>query len=60
MNDVIDKWDYIKRIRKYSTSRKDMLLDLMEKYNKYSLQEITLKEAKEYYENLIEKKEKDL
>ena len=57
MNDVIDKWDYIKRIRKYSTSRKDMLLDLMEKYNKYSLQEITLKEAKEYYENLVEIKE---
>ena len=57
MNDVIDKWDYIKRIRKYSTSHKDMLLDLMEKYNKYSLQDITLKEAKEYYENLVEIKE---
>ena len=60
MNSTIDKWGYVKKIRRYSTHHIDRLLDMMETYKKYNLQEITLQEAKEYYENLVEKKEKYL
>ncbi len=49
----MNKWDYIEKIRKASTNYKDTLLDLLDLYNKSNLQEITLEEARTYYETYI-------
>ena len=46
----MDKWEYIERIRHSSDyDNNDYLLELMEKYNKISITEITYKEAKEFW-----------
>ena len=55
----MNKWDYIEKIRKLSCNA-DLLLDMLNKYDKQGLINITLQEAKEYYENLVEKKENNL
>ncbi len=46
------KDDYIKLISSKSDRYGDKLLELMKKYNKLSLMEITLEEAKEFWEEL--------
>lgn len=43
-------------IRKCSDIHNDELIRLIEKYHKYNTQDITLKEAKEYYEELNKNK----
>ena len=55
----MDKWDYISLLSKRSDKYGNLLLELMEKYNKTNLQEITEKEAKNFYKEL-DKKEKIL
>ena len=48
----MDKWDYINRIRRKDDRYGGLLLEMMEKYNKNNLYEITELEAKEFYEEL--------
>lgn len=54
-----DKWDYINEIKKLSNSYEDKLLDLMDYCNKSNLMTMTYEEAKEFYEKLVEIKEKN-
>lgn len=49
----MDKWDYISKISNLSDKYGNLLLDMMEKHNKYNLIEITYEEAIEFYENLL-------
>lgn len=51
----MDKWDYISLISKCSDNYGDELINMMETYNKCNLRQITLEEAKEYYDELKEK-----
>ncbi len=44
--------NYIKKISELSDRYGDKLLELMDKYNKNNLREITLEEAKEFWEAL--------
>ena len=55
----MDKWDYISLISKQSDKYGDLLLELMEKYNRYNLQEVTMQEVMEFY-NELEIKENEL
>ena len=48
----MSKDDYIKLISSNSSRYGDKLLLLMEKYNKSNLKDITLDEAKEFWEEL--------
>lgn len=48
----MNKWNYIKKISAESDKYGDKLLELMKKYNKLSLKEITFEEAKEFWEEL--------
>lgn len=48
----MSKWNYIEKISVKSNRYGDKLLELMEKYNKPNLMEITLEEAKEFWEEL--------
>lgn len=52
----MDKWDYIGLISKRDNRYGYLILELMEKYNRCNLQEITYDEAKEFYEEIILKK----
>ena len=52
----MDKWGYIEEIGKQSTYYIDLLLDMMDKYNKTNLQELLFEEVVEYYENLEQRK----
>lgn len=56
----MDKWDYISKIRNYPSNEVELLLDLMDSYDKTNLRDITYEEAKEYYEILVEIKENNL
>lgn len=47
--------DYIKLIGSSSTIYRDELIHMLEVYQKNGLREITLEEAKEYYEKLKER-----
>lgn len=49
----MDKWDYINLISKYSDTYGNELINMMDKYNKCNLRQITLEEAKQYYNKLI-------
>lgn len=51
----MDKWYYINLISDLSDKYGDKLLALMEFYCKNNLREITLEEAKEFYEKLNKK-----
>lgn len=51
----MDKWDYIKLISSIDSRYGDLLLELMERNNKYNLVEITELEAKTFYEELLKK-----
>ncbi len=53
----MSKDDYIKLISANSDRYGDKLLLLMDKYNKLNLMEITLEEAKEFWEELEKEKE---
>ena len=53
------KDDYIKLISSKSNRYGDKLLELMKKYNKLSLKEITLEEAKEFWDMLKKELEND-
>lgn len=48
----MSKDEYIMLISAKSSRYGDKLLELMEKYNKSNLMEITLEEAKEFWEEL--------
>ncbi len=48
----MSKWNYIEKISANSNRYGDKLLLLMDKYNKSNLMEITLDEAKEFWEML--------
>ena len=52
----MDKWDYIEKISSQSTIGNDLLLKLMDKYNKINIAEITCSEAREFYESLKRRK----
>ena len=49
---LMDKWNYIKLVSKFSDNYGNELINMMEKYNKTNLQQITYEEAKKYYEQL--------
>lgn len=49
---IMDKWDYIKLVSNISDNYGNELINMMEKYNKTNLQQITCEEAKKYYEQL--------
>ena len=49
----MNKWDYIKLISTLSDLYGNKLLEMLDYYNKDNLQDITLEEAKEFYEKLI-------
>jgi len=48
----MSKWNYIEKISAKSDKYGDKLLLLMDKYNKNNLRDITLEEAKEFWEEL--------
>ena len=48
----MDKWNYIEKISAVSDKYGDKLVLLMDKYNKNNLRDITLEEAKEFWEAL--------
>ena len=48
----MDKLDYVNFISKHSDNYGNELINMMEKYNKTNLQQITYEEAKKYYEQL--------
>lgn len=49
-----DKWHYIGKISQLSREyHAEYMINMLDKYNKNNLQEITLNEAKEFYEELI-------
>ena len=50
------KIDYIKEISKMSDRRGNELITMMDRYNRICLDDITYKEAKEYYNELKERK----
>lgn len=52
----MNKDDYIKLISSNSSRYGDKLLLLMDKYNKSNLRDITLTEAKEFWEKLKNEK----
>lgn len=53
----MDKWYYIEQIRYRSRcDNRDYLLDIMDKYKKNSISEITCDEAREFYESLKRRK----
>ena len=52
------KIDYIRAISSMSNRRGDKLVDMIDNYNRRCLDDITYDEAKEYYEELTEQKEK--
>ena len=49
---LMDKLDYVNFISKHSDNYGNELINMMEKYNKTNLQQITYEEAKKYYEQL--------
>jgi hypothetical protein len=51
----MDKWDYIDLISKRDHRYGYLLLEMMERYNKNNLQEITYNESKEFYEEIVSK-----
>ena len=53
----MEKIDYIRAISSMSNRRGDKLIDMMDKYNRRCLDDVTYDEAKEYYEELLEKGE---
>ena len=48
----MDKWYYIDKISKASNRYGDKLIEMMDFYNKNNLIEITLEEAKKFYEKI--------
>lgn len=52
------KLEYIRAISSMSNRRGDKLVAMMDKYNRRCLDDVTYDEAKEYYEELLEQKEK--
>lgn len=48
----MSKWSYIEKISAQSDNYGDKLLELMEKYNKPNLKEISLEEAQAFWEAL--------
>lgn len=50
------KTDYINEISKMSDRRGNELIAMMDRYNRICLDDITYKEAKEYYNELKERK----
>lgn len=54
----MDKWDYISLISKRDSKYGYLLLELMGRYNKNNLQEITEQEAKDFYIELENKENK--
>ena len=48
----MNKWNYIEKISAVSDKYGDKLVELMDKYNKNNLRDITLDEAKEFWEEL--------
>ena len=48
----MDKWHYIRLVSKVSDAYGSELVKMMDKYEKDNLLQITLEEAKEYYEKL--------
>ena len=53
----MEKIDYIRAISFISNRRGDKLVNMMDKYNRRCLDDITYDEAKKYYEELLEKGE---
>ena len=53
----MSKDDYIKLISSNSNKYGDKLLELMDKYNKNNLMDITLEEAKSFWEELEKESE---
>lgn len=51
----LNKWDYVRLISDASNKYGDKLVEMMEYYKKSNLREITLDEAKEFYEQLNKK-----
>lgn len=49
----MDKWNYIDLISKRDDRYGYLLLEMMDKYNKNNLQEITYNEVKEFYEEIV-------
>ena len=50
----MDKWDYIEQIRYRSYyDNKDYLLEIMDKYNKNNIAEITCDEAREFWYEMM-------
>lgn len=47
----MDKWNYIKLVSKFSDNYGNELINMMEKYNKTNLQQITYEEAKNIMNN---------
>ena len=56
--EIMEKIDYIRAISSLSNRRGDKLVDMMDKYNRRCLDDVTYDEVKEYYEELLEQKEK--
>lgn len=48
----MDKWYYIKQISIVSNKYGDLLLDMLNHYDKLGLKDITYREAKHYWEQL--------
>lgn len=49
----MDKWDYIKLISERDNRYGYLLLEMMDRYNKNNLIEITCDEAKTFYEEIV-------
>ena len=52
----MSKWNYIEKISAAGDKYGDKLQLLMDKYNKSNLRDITLEEAKEFWEEIKKKK----
>lgn len=52
----MNKWDYIDKIRTFPNNNGDGLIDMMDKYEKNNLMQITEEEAKEFYQGLLKEK----
>jgi len=51
----LNKWDYIKLISEKDDKYGSLLLELMDRYSRFNLQEIAEDDAKMFYEEILRK-----
>lgn len=54
------KWNYIAKISEILGVNNNFTIDLLNRYDKPNVQEITEQEAKEYYEEIVKNRNKIL